>query len=76
MLLKMVCKNRTGKEIVMIGQMLLLLGLGCTAGKSIINHFVSIGDFLSGFLTGFGAVMMGASIVVNITGMKMQRNAQ
>jgi len=71
MLLKMMCKDKTGKQIVGIGQLTMTIGLGCNATAIILNRFVTDFDFLQGFLVGFGIVMLLTSAFLNIKGIKM-----
>ncbi len=75
MLLRMICRESdiSGKKLIRIGQLLLSLGLGCNAGALLLDRFTNTGDFFQGFLTGFGLVMLGASVAFNTYGLKRKR---
>ena len=70
----MLYKDMTGKQIVGVGQISLVLGLGCNATSIILNHFTNVSDFLLGFLIGIGCISIGTSIVFNIYGIKLNRS--
>lgn len=70
----MLFRNRinamSGRRLTSIGLALMMLGGGlATVG----SHFLEEPTFTAGFLMGFAAVMMGTSIVFNVTGLKRIR---
>ncbi|NPE28316.1 hypothetical protein HNV12_10170 [Methanococcoides sp. SA1] len=76
MLIRMMCKNMNGKQTIGIGQLTMVVGLGCNAAAIWLNRAESNVDFLQGFLAGFGVVMLLTSVFFNIKGMKMVKVEQ
>lgn len=70
------------KRMIGLGQACLLPGLLCTtiAGLSRIDapwaRSLPLGDFALGFLAGFGSILLGVSIVLNVRGMVLSRRQQ
>jgi|GEM_PF-5837684 len=73
MLLRERWKNKPSREIIAIGMACLWMGILMTAGASC---WFDSPPFLSGFLHGLAAVLVGVSIVINIQGLKRHRTEQ
>lgn len=56
-----------GRPLISIGIALMMFGALLVVGSL---RFIEGHDFLVGFMNGFGAVLMGTSIVFNIRGMQ------
>jgi len=79
MLLRRYSNKIPPQKVLAMGQVTMLVGLGCIAVGQIVLRFApemtgfSWMDFLGGFLHGLGGTCMGVSIVLNVTGFRRMR---
>ncbi len=75
MILRKIYKENDINKITAVGQLSMVIGLGCTSGVLLLNRFGNVHDFLLGFMTGIGAVAMIVSIIFNVKSLRMRRSA-